>query len=167
MSKHLWDKLVVGLDEDERIVFPQMYLDHKNLYDKICGIGYLIGTPNGLDWVWQNGLDRVQENSDCEVLRKVFIVRLRLPWNQTRDEWLIDQDELNAHREEYELLEVYIRAAPKNDPTDIKTLAPLEFEMDRDAYIVLEAKYYVCWKQEPEDIKRLLNIGSYHTVISE
>ena len=167
MSKHLWDKLVVGLDEDERIVFPQMYLDHKNLYDKICGIGYLIGTPNGLDWVWQNGLDRVQENSDCEVLRKVFIVRLRLPWNQTRDEWLIDQDELNAHREEYEVLEVYIRAAPKNDSTIVKMLDPLEFEMDRDAYTILEAKYFVCWKQEPEDIKQLLDIGSYHTVISK
>lgn len=167
MSKHLWDELVVGLDDDQRIVFPQMYLDNKNLYDQICGIAYLIGTPTGLDWVWQNGLDRVRESGECEILEKMLIVRVRLPWNQTRDEWLCDQDELNAHREEYEILEVYIRATPNNDPTDIKTLAPLEFEMDQDAYTVLEAKYYVCWKQKPEEIKRLLDIGSYKTVISE
>jgi len=167
MSKHLWERLVVGLDNDERIVFPQMYLDNKDLYDRICGIAYLISTPGGLDWVWANGLDRVQESGNCLVLKKVLIVRLRLPWSQARDEWLCDQDELNAHREEYEVLEVYIRAAPINDPTTIKTLEPLEFEMNRDAYTVLEAKYFVCWKQEPEAIKRLLDIGDYHTVISE
>lgn len=162
----LWDKLVVGLDDDQRIVFPQIYLDNKNLYDQICGIAYLIGTPTGLDWVWQNGLDRVRE-SDADILEKMLIVRLRLPWNQTREEWLCDQEELNAHREEYEVLEMYIRATPKNDPSNIKTLDPLEFEMDRDIYTVLEAKYFVCWKQKPEEVERLLDIGSYQTVMSE
>jgi hypothetical protein len=157
MFKHLWDKLVVGLDGDQRIVFPKMYLDNKNLYDKICGIAYLISTPDGLDWVWQNGVGRVRENDDYIILEKMLIVRLRLPWNQTRDEWLCDQDELNAHREEYEVLEVYIRAAPKNDPDSVKLLDPLEFEMNREEYTVLEAKYFVCWKQKSEEIERLLD----------
>lgn len=158
MSKHLWERLMVGLDEDQRLVFPKMYLDNKNIYDKICGIAYLIGTPEGLDWVWENGLDRIREMGNCEILEKVLVVRIRLPWNRVRDEWLCDQDELNAHREEYEVLEVFIRGAPKNDPTNITTIETLEFEMNRNLYTVLDVRYYVCWKQDPKAIERLLDI---------
>lgn len=164
---NLWEKLMVGLDEDQRIVFPKMYLDNKNLYDKICGIGYLIKTPQGLDWVWENGIDRIREMDDCEILKKVLIVRLRLPWNRVRDEWLTSQEELNTHRKEYkaglcgstlEILDVYVRGAPKNDPTNVRMLEPIEFEANRDAYNILETKYYVCWKLDPEQIERLLDI---------
>lgn len=167
MSEHLWNRLVVGLDDDERIVFPQMYLDNKLLYDKISGIAYLINGPEGLDWVWQNGLDRALSKG-YEIVDKVLVVRIRLPWKETREEWLCDEEELTDHFEEYEVLDVFVHAIPVDrsweKPSIIK---PLEFQTNRDKYKVVDIKYLVCWKFKPEEIQDLLNVGDVHTMIGE
>jgi hypothetical protein len=166
-NKDFWDRLMVGLDDDERIVSPEIYLDNKDLYDKICGIAYLIGTPNGIDWVWERGLNRARQNG-WTILKKVLIVRVRLPWNEPYNEWWIDHEELNAHRNEYEILEVQIRATPKDSPHEIKIMEPLEFEMNRENYVVVDAKYMVRWRFEPEEIKQIKKIrGDHHSVLSK
>ncbi len=169
----LWDKLVVGLDDDERVVFPQMYRDNTSLYDKIVGIAYLVRAKDypddGLDWVWEGSLGKVNERLELDVLGKVYIVRLRLPWNSVRHEWLCNQQELDDHREEVEVLGVYLRVRRKDNPTIIPIIDPLEFESNRDKYEVIEARYLVAWKSDPEQEERFLDIPGdrFHTVISE
>lgn len=157
---------MVGLDKDQRIVFPEIYLDNKDMYDKICGIAYLIYSDDGLDWVWEAGLERVR-NAGAEVLTKVYVVRIRLPWNAAEGDWWVDHEELNSNREEYEILEVQIRATPKNKPYEVKIMEPLEFEMNREEYIVVDAKYLVCWRAEPDDVKDMEKIRDYHSVLSK
>lgn len=148
----LWNRLMVGLDDDQMIVFPEIYLNNRDLYDKICGIAYLITTDSGLDWVWEKGLERALNNG-ATLEDKVYIVRVRLPWNEPEGEWWVSREELDANYEELEVLEVRIRAVPKDKPHKIKRLEPLEFELNRDHWTVIDAQYLVYWRTEPDEIK--------------
>lgn len=143
----MWMGLMVGLDDDQSIVTPEIYENKKYLYDKICGVGYLLKVEDGLDWVWEQGLERAIE-SGAQLLEKVYVVRVRLPWNVTEGEWWIDQEELNENRDEYEILEIQIRGTPKNKPHEDKLLDKKEFEMNREAWIVKSVRYLVCWKYD-------------------
>ena len=166
-----WEKLVVGLDDDERIIFPEMYEKSRRLYDKLIGVAYLVRSKEnpeaGLDWVWQNSLSRIK--NEVDVLAKQYVVRIRLPWNEVRTEWLCSQEELDEHREDYEVIDVYLKVRLKDDPNSLPIMDPLEFESNRDKYDVVEARYLVAWKLNPEEQARFLGIDmdTFHTVISE
>lgn len=173
-SGMLWETLLVGLDDDERVVFPQMYRDNLDLYDRFRGIAYLVRSNTdpdaGLDWVWAGSLETIQKRLDLTVLSKVYIVGLRLPWNEVEGEWLCTQDELDSHRTEYRVLDVYLKVRKKGDPTIIPLIDPLEFEENRDEYEVIEALYRVCWCFLPSEVKeRFVEIPGdrFHTFLSK
>ena len=148
MDTGLWERLQVGLDADERLVTPRMYVENPDLYDKICGEAYLIRgvEPNAqMDWVWASSLDRVQERLVVDILQKILIVRIRLPWNSVNYEWMVSEAELAEHREDLEVLEVYIRAKDLRSNL-VSLVEPGEFHSNRDRYRVEDIRYLVAWK---------------------
>ena len=159
-----WEKLAVTLDDDLRLIYPEMYLENARLFDKIVGVGYLIKDLNhsegGLDWIPESRLNKVLlENPSIAVLSKLVIVRLRLPWNDVNTEWLVGEYELNEHREEYEVLEVFLRIRKAGDEK-IFWLMPEKrqyFEEHREEFEVVEKRYSVRWRWSEEDIEDLLN----------
>ena len=173
MGKTLWDKLTAELDEDERIVYPEMYIKNPRLYDRINGIAYLVKDRNDpkaeLTWVWEGTLERVTKSVDVEIIAKQLIVRIRLPWNEVNFEWMISQVELDEHRDDYTVIDVFLKIRDKERPNDVQIVVdPLDFESNRSRYEVVEVRYLVCWKPSPGVEQRLLNINpkSIHTVIS-
>lgn len=160
--KNIWDDLHSYLDDDERLVFPEMYLENRHLYDKIRGVVYLIRDrkypSSGLEWVSELGLGKVMKNHDVDLLTKQLVVRLRLPWNRVRGEWLISQEELDTDREYYEVLDTFLRVRHKDSPKEIPLLDVLEFEANRDDYEILEVQYLVGLRLTKETEARLLGI---------
>jgi hypothetical protein len=159
----------IGLDDDERIIFPHMYKDNRDLYDKICGVGYLIrGTePNSrVDWVWDTQLDSVSRRADIVILQKILIVRLRLPWIDVDYEFLVTQGELDENREDYQVLAVYLQLRDLQTGEFLDRADPREFEENRDKYEVLDARYLVCWRMSEESERRLLDIDPDHVHLS-
>lgn len=173
----MWKYLEDGLDGDERVIFPEMYTENRRMYDKICGIAYLVKDRDhpegGVDWVWEKSMSRVMKRGRIEVLAKLLVVRLRMrvPWypDDTETEFLVSKDELDEHREEYQVLDVYLRIAEKDNPDAPAIVDPLEFEINRDRYEVLETRYLVTWKANKEEEERLLNIdpGNWHSVMEK
>lgn len=173
MTKSLWDTLTAELDEDERIVYPEMYIKNPKLYDKINGIAYLVKERNNpkaqLTWVWENTLERISKSEDVEVIAKQLVVRIRLPWNEVNFEWTVSQAELDENRDEYTVIDVFLKVRDKEHPNDVRVVVnTLDFESNRDKYEVVEIRYLVCWKPSPGTEQRLLGINpkSIHTVIS-
>lgn len=181
-----WERLAATLDDDMRLIYPHFYIENQNLYDKICGIGYLIKDLNnpetGLDWVSDTQINKIlQENPSVMVLSKMLIVRLRLPWHEVNTEWLVGQEELSEHRDEYEVLETYIRVRPigSNEPPHwVFPNVRQDFEENRDNFEVIETRYCVRWRWSDEEIyklleddyvtvKPLIDKGNVHTYISE
>lgn len=162
MNKDVWSTLTAGLDEDERLIWPQMYLRNRRLYDDIRGVAYLIkdiGHPEGsLDWVWADRLDKFLERDDVMILSKLLVVRLRLPWNEVKYEWMISQEELNQYRKYFKVVDVFLRIREKSRPDTVVLADPLEFEMNRDKYEVIEIRYLVAPKRPPETEERFLGI---------
>jgi hypothetical protein len=160
-----WDKLAATLDDDLRLIYPDMYLEHEQLFDKIMGVGYLIkdlGFPEkGLDWVNESQLNKLlQTRPNVAVLSKLLIVRLRLPWNEVNTEWLVSEVELNEHRDEYEVLEVFLRIRRIGSNEKIRWLRAEDkqyFDEHRDEFEVVEKRYSVRWKWSEEDKIRLLD----------
>lgn len=150
MRKDGWSEMMASLDDDERLVWPRMYFQNRHLYDAIRGVAYIVKDLNhsdaGLDWVWANHLDKLLRQKDVLVLAKQFVVRLRLPWNELKYEWLISQKELHGHREDYQVIDVFLRVRVKDNHTEVVLIDPLEFEINRDKYDVLEVRYLVAWK---------------------
>ena len=72
MRKDGWSKMVVSLDEDERLVWPSMYFQNRQMYDAIRGVAYIIKDQRhpeaGLDWVWANHLDKLLQQNDIQIL---------------------------------------------------------------------------------------------------
>lgn len=160
------ERLSMCLDDDMRLIFPEMYVRNQKLYDKICDIGYLIqdvSNPNKeLDWVSGYQLDRVLHNNpSIIVISKMLIVSLRLPWHEINTEWLCTEEQLKeqGNPNDYEILETYVRAKRK-DENEIRWIFPPEkqyFDEHRDEYEVVEVKYCVRWSWTEEDIKELLD----------
>ena len=158
----LLEKVVIGLDSDERLIFPHLYLDNKRMYDQISGVAYLIKEDHPdaeLDWVWESGLERLRNNGcGINVLAKVLIVRIRLPWNSVRYEWLCSQQELDDSREDFCVIDIFIKARDKENPSKVILADPLEFEKNRDRFEVVEVRYLVAWKDTRRYSRQLLTI---------
>ena len=164
MTETLWAKLTLGINEDERIVYPEMYIANPRLYDKIVGIAYIVkerDNPNAeLDWVWEHALERVFKNKDVEILAKQLIVRIRLPWNEVNFEWTVGKAELDENRDDYTVIDVFLKIREKGCPDSVQIVTdPLEFESNRHKYDVVETRYLVCWKPSPKAEQELLDIN--------
>ncbi len=156
------DELNKSLNDDERLVFPEMYLENRQLYDDVRDVVYLIKERNHpespLDWASESTLGGALKNYDIDLLAKLLIVRLRLPWNKIRNEWLISQKELNENREYYEVLDIFLKVRRKDNPNEVPLFDVLEFETNRDNYEIVEAQYLVVLKHTAETQARLLGI---------
>lgn len=166
LKKGMWDKLNGYLDDDERLVYPYMYLENRHLYDDVRGVVYLIRQRDHpeacLDWVSEAGLGRALKDDDCDLLEKQLVVTLRLPWSQVRHEWLISQEELDDDREHLEVLDTFLRVRHKDSPEEIPLLNVLEFEAHRDDYEIVEIRYLVGWRFTVDRKARLLGIDPDH-----
>lgn len=168
-----YNKLMSYLEEDERIVWPEMYLKHRDLYDKICGIAYLVrykdDPERNIEWVWENQIGKVMERAPIDILEKQLVVRVRLPWNEVDTEWLCSQYELDKIRDDVDILQVFLRVYDKVDKIERPVIDPLEYHLDMDRYERLEARYLVTWTMSPETEKRLLDItpDDYVSVMAE
>ena len=150
-SLSIFEMATIGLDWDERLVTRKMYLKNRKMYDQINSVAYLIrgnDHPNyALECVTDSQLEGMQARGDNNfdvMLSDLFIVRLRLPWNETRYEWFISQQELDENRKDYKFIDIILRVRDKNGVVTIAD--PLKFEKNRDEYEVLEARYLVCWR---------------------
>ena len=160
--KNMWNDLHSYLDDDERLVWPDMYLKNRHLYDDVRGVVYLIRDrkfpDSGLEWVSEWGLGRALKNDDIDLLAKQLVVRLRLPWNKVQQEWLISQEELNEDREYYEVLDTFLRVRHKDSTKEIPLFDTLDFETHRDDYEVMEVRYLVGRRYNKATQARLLGI---------
>ena len=175
-----WEKLAATLDDDMRLIYPKMYLDNEQLFDKILGIGYLIKDLNhpegGLDWISEGKLNRILQNyPHVAILSKLLIVRLRLPWNDVNTEWLVSEQELSENRDDYEILDVFLRIRRIGINEKVRWLKAEDkqyFEEHRDEFEIVEKRYSVRWKWSEKDITDLLSDSlvdkdNIHTYISE
>lgn len=156
----MWHRLQESLDDDERIVFPWMYAENRDLYDKILGVAYLVreNKPGAeMDWVWESSLSRVAERMDITILAKQLVVRLRLPWHDVNYEWLVTKGELEEHRKDLQVMDVFLKAHDKRTNL-VGLINPLEYEEDPERFTVVEARYLVTWKVAPESEEKLLSI---------
>lgn len=173
-KESMWAELQGYLDDDERLVWPDMYLKNRRLYDSIRDVVYLVKERDHpgahLQWVSELGLPRLLKyGSDVDIMAKLLIVRLLLPWRDLKDEWLISQEELDNNREYYDIVDIFLRVRRKDNPKITPLFDVLEFEKHRDQFEVVEAKYLVALKMRPEERARLLGIDpdSIHTYMSE
>jgi DNA modification methylase len=158
------------LDPDERIIFPEDYVKHWTMFDQVCGSGWLIkddnaADPEGIDFAWDSDLRRMEkEGVDMDkitLVDKVMIVRVRLPWNKVETEWLATEADLEENGEDWEILEIYIRARRKDRPNEEAKLLlrPREkraYEAAPEKYEVTDKNYLVAWKMSPETREELL-----------
>ncbi len=158
----MWEELNWYLDSDERLVSPEMYLENRQLYDNIRNVVYIVRDRQhpdpGLEWVKESHLGKLMKDQDVDLLTKVLIVRLRLPWKRLPSEWLISQEELNAGREYYDILGTFLKVRRKDNPKEVPLFDVLEFETNRDKYEVMEVQYLVTLKLTAEAQARLLGI---------
>lgn len=158
----LYSQLTVGLDDDQRIVFPEMYIEHPELYDDIIGVAYLVKgdhPDSRLDWVWERAIpDLLKRSPKTKILAKQLIVRLRLPWNEVDTEWTCSRKELEDVREDVDILEVFIYAEDRLRPGRTRLIDPLDFQTNRDRYDVKDIRYCVAWKMSEKSMKELLGI---------
>jgi hypothetical protein len=168
----MWDELNSYIDDDERLVWPEVYLENPKLYESVRDVVYLVRgnhPEDRLDWVSEMALPNVLKNDDVKILGKQLIVRLRLPWHQVRREWLITQKELDANRDIYDIIDVYLKVRRKDGYPQFPFFDKLAFEANRNDYEFLEARYLVTWKMSKLQEARLLGIDpdNVHTYMSE
>lgn len=169
MDRSAWDRFNLGLDDDQRIIYPEMYKKNRSLYADVCGVVYLVRSrsypDHGVMWVNSNSLDRLldrdRDYEDVEILDRLLLVRLRLPWTRSRFEWSMSQSELDDFRDDVEITEIYLKVRRKSDGV-VKTIVnKLDFERNRDQYEVLEKRYIIIWKPTPSEPfdKRVESLG--------
>lgn len=168
----MWDELHSYIDDDERLVWPEVYLANPKLYDDVRDVVYLVkdkSPGSRLEWVSELALPNALKDEDLEILGKQLIVRLRLPWEQVRREWMIDREELEANRDIYDVIDVYISIRRKDGYQQYPFFDKLEFEANRDEYEVVDIRYLVSLKMSKEAKARLLGIEPerVHTWMSE
>jgi len=161
------------LEPDERLILPEDYMDNWTMYDQVCGSGWFIkddnaDDPGAIDFAWDSDLRRMeksgQDMSKITVIDRVMVVRLRMPWNKVNTEWLASEADMEENGEDWETLEVYIRARRKDRPDDPPRLlvSPKDrraFEAAPEKYEVTERRYLVAYKMSPESRRQLLGIG--------
>lgn len=158
----MWEKLNWYLDDDQRLVSPEMYLNNRHLYDDILNVVYIIRDrqyPKArLEWVKEANLGNVMKNHDFDLLSKQLIVSLRLPWKRLPSEWLVSQKELDENREYFDILDTFLKVRRKDNPKEVPLFDVLEFEENRDKYEVVEVRYLVTMKLSKTGKARLLGI---------
>lgn len=159
----VWNRLSASLDDDMMLVYPEMFIENQELFDDIVDSGYLVKDldhPEGqLDWVTERQLYKLlSQGRSLAVISKLLVARLRLPWYQVKHEWLCSRQELEAHGDEYEVLEVYIWAKHKSwgKPHFIGFAERQHFDEHRDEYQITDIKYNVRWKFTNDDIQEIL-----------
>jgi hypothetical protein len=158
------------LEPDERLIMPEDYVENWTMYDQVCGAGWFIkdenaADPEQIDFVWESDLRRMEKNGDdmdkVTVIDKVMVVRLKLPWNAVDTEWLVSEEAFKENGEDWEILEIFLRARRKDQPEAKPRLllSPKDrraYEAAPDEYEVTEKRYLVAWKMSPETREQLL-----------
>jgi hypothetical protein len=170
MGQSLWERF--ELDDDERLIFPNMYYKNRRLYGDIKERGYFIKHVNNssstIDWVKQSQLSRLDDlYGPIKILAEVLLVELRLPWKSMRGERIIDPEEFNNNRHQYSLLDVFLVTRDLKTNKKQLMLNAVEFETGRSRYELLEVRYLVVPKIPPEPKERLvIDKNHYNTFIS-
>ena len=160
------------MDPDELIVFAEDYVDKWQMFDRITDIGYLVRDKNDesfgtrLDFVWRRNLNKWMEDRKpefVEVVDKLIIARVRLNWNTVSTEWLASEDEYQEFVDDWEILEIYIKAYRKDEPEEAARylLTPEDrrvFEANPDEWVVVDRKYLAAFKISPETREELLKL---------
>lgn len=172
MGKSLWDHLTVSLDDDQRLVFPEMYEEHKHMYSELCEVVHLMMGPKygEFDIVRDNEVGRVQRRFDGQLvdILTLYVVRIRLPWNGPY-EIVLSEEEYMENPDRYHILDVYISVSPKDGSGEIRTaINKREFETNRDNYDLLEVRYSVGirgWQEK--NIEQIVPRDRIHAFVSE
>lgn len=146
----LYERVALGLDDDQRILFPEHYT--QDVYDKICGVAYLVRgrhENSPLDWVWETGLQRLVSAGEVEILKKVYIVRIRLPWNEVPHEWMLSKEEFLSQYEDLEVLDMFFLVSCADGTKKMAKYADI---LEDPSLKILEQKYLVTWKSGGPDI---------------
>lgn len=147
-------------------------MDKWTMFDRVTDIGYLVRDLNDdshgtkLDFVWRRNLNSwVAERDErfVEVVDKLIVARVRLPWNEVDTEWIAGEDEYREYVDDWEILEVYIKAHLKGEPEETARylLSPEDkraFEAHPDDWEVLDRKYLAAFKISPETREQLINL---------
>lgn len=140
------------------------------MYDQVQGWGWFIRDidavdPDRIDFAWERDLKRMEKNGKdmtrIAIVDRVMIVRLRLPWSDVETEWLASEAEMEENGEDWEILEVYVRARRKDQPNSEPKLllSPRDrraYEAAPEMYEVTEKKYLAAYKMSPETRESLL-----------
>ena len=157
MRKNIWSQVTEHLDEDERLVWPRMYFENRKLYDQIRSVVYIIRYVHPttgevyFDWVKSNFY-----RQDDEIIARVLLVRLALPWNKTHFMDTITQEELEEFRDSYDVLDVFVRVLDKTDGTPFTFVSLLKFQANRDLYEVVETRFLVSLRYSNKAIKEFM-----------
>lgn len=161
-KENVYDRLTKYLGPDERLILPETYVDNTLMYDKICGVVYLVKGLHEdapLEWVWENNLGKVMDRRPARVMLKALIVRVRLPWNEVEWEWLTSEQELLENFEDYEVLDVMLTGIDhKNPGKGEHFLNRGVYEANTERFEITKREFLVSWKTSPEYVKRLLGI---------
>lgn len=165
----LWGEMGLSLDDDERLVWPDMYLRNRNLYDEIRGVAYILrhkGRPDSQwEWVYSHELPKVLEKfNDVEVIARQLVCRIRLPWNEMIFERFMSEEEFNEWREELDVIDIQLQVWDKERLRERYIFDLSEFHRNRDRFIVRQRKYLVTWKTS---IKGLMQMDVDPDIIKE
>ena len=96
-------------------------------------------------------------------------MRIRLPWNRTRNEWWVSHEEWDANRKKLEIVDIWLRVRRIDEESRIYMCTAAEYEFERENLEVIESRYLVCWKWTPEEKRKLIEIDKnrYHTFVAE
>lgn len=160
-SPDMWTELNWYLDTDERLVYPEAYLENRHLYSGIRSVVYLVRDrkfpDSGIEWVSESRLGDVMLNQDVDLLAKQLIVRIRLPWHKVPNEWLISQEELTNYPDDYDVIDTLVTVR-RDDLREIPVFDVFDFETNRDDYEVVKVEYLVSPKLSTAGRSALLGV---------
>lgn len=154
MTRNIWTQVTEHLEEDERLVWPRMYFENRQLYDQVRSVVYIIRYVHPstgevyFDWV-KPAAHRPQD----DVIARVLLVRLALPWNVSHFMDTITREELEEFRDSYDVLDVFVRVKDKTTGTPFTFVSLLKFQANRELYEVIETRFLVSLKYSNEAIK--------------
>ena len=164
-ERNVYDAASRWLEPEEMMMLPETYVDNNRMFDRVCGVAYIIRDkrdPQNIDWMFSSRLTKtLQNHPDIEIVEKVIIARLRLPWNEVETEWTASEEDLEEWRDDWEILETYLWAIHKDDPDKVERLLispedKADYEQNPDHYTITRKKYQVAWKMDPETRQELL-----------
>ncbi len=168
MAENIWETMNLSLDDDERIVFPEMLSENREMFDKITGVAYFVSDKKhgGLEWVWENSSREIPDT--VKILTKVYVVRLRPNPKEPKDEWFTSREEYEEHRDYLRILDIYGLVREIDNPNVVKTINTADLHKEKGKYELLETKYLVCLRIPPiveENLK--IHPNTVHTWMSK